>query len=131
MTPTNNQIHKALYSRLADAALGYTIIPTSVGGAPPDTGVWLETSFFSNQPLDNALGYDSGIVPRGIFQVACVGRKADRLEAIYTASEAIHALYAKGTTLTGQVRVVRQPYDMELEIESDRLMVVVSIEYSG
>lgn len=131
MTPTNNQIHKALYSLLANASLGYTIIPTSVGGTPPSKGVWLETSFFSNEPLDNALGYDSSIVPRGIFQVACVGRKADGLDAIYGASEAVHTLYAKGTQIDGNVRVVRQPYDMELEIESDRIMVVVSIEYSG
>jgi hypothetical protein len=36
-----------------------------------------------------------------------------------------------GSTFTGSVRVIREPYDIELEAFEDRIKIVVSVEYSG
>lgn len=131
MTPTNNQIYMAAITLLNNAALGYPISWPGFNFTPPSSGVWLEVSFFPNEGIDNGLAYTDGVVPRGIFQVACVNRPGAGLDAIHAAADEIRALYAKGAALVDRVRVVREPYDMELETEDDRLMVVVSIEYSG
>lgn len=131
MTPTNNEIYMAAITILNDAALGYRVSYPGFNFSPPSTGVWLEVAFFPNEGLDNGLRYADTVIPRGIFQVSCVNRPGAGLDAIHAAADEIRALYAKGTTLTGQVRVVRQPYDMELETDDDRMMVVVTVEYSG
>jgi hypothetical protein len=131
MTPTNNQIYMAAITLLNNAALGYPISWPGFNFTPPSSGVWLEVSFFPNEGIDNGLAYSDTVVPRGIFQVACVDRPGRGTASIHAAADQIRALYAKGTGLIGSVRVIREPYDMELETEGDRLMVVVSVEYSG
>jgi len=131
VTPTNNQIYMAAITLLNNAALGYPISWPGFNFTPPSSGVWLEVSFFPNEGIDNGLAYSDTVVPRGIFQVACVDRPGRGTASIHAAADQIRALYAKGTSLIGSVRVIREPYDMELETEDDRLMVVVSVEYSG
>lgn len=131
MTPTNNEIYMAGITLLNNAALGYSVSYPGYTFTPPATGVWLEVEFFPNEGLDNGLRYADTVVPRGIFQVSCANRPGSGLDAIHAAADQIRALYAKGTTLSGQVRVTREPYDMELQTEDDRLMVVVTVEYSG
>lgn len=131
MTPTNNQIYTAAITLLNSAALGYPVSYPGYNFTPPSSGVWLEVEFFPNTGLDNGLRYADKVVPQGIYQVACVNRPGAGLDAIHAAADKVRALYAKGTTLTGRVRVIREPYDMELETMDDRLMVVVTVEYSG
>lgn len=131
MTPTNNQIYTAAITLLNNAALGYPISWPGFNFTPPDSGVWLEVEFFPNTGLDNGLRYADAVVPQGIYQVACVNRPGVGLADIHAAADQIRALYAKGTTLIDNVRVIREPYDMELETMDDRLMVVVTVEYSG
>lgn len=131
MTPTNNEIYVAAANILEDSALSYPVSYPGVNFTPPPSGVWLEVEFFPNEGIDNGLRYADTVIPRGIFQVSCVNRPGAGLTDIHAAADQIRALYAKGTTLTGQVRVIRQPYDMELETMDDRLMVVVTVEYSG
>ena len=131
MTPTNNQIYMNAIQILKDSPLTYPVSWPGYNFDPPGAGLWLEVQFFPNQGIDNGLRYADGVVPQGILQVACVTRPGFGLETIHAAADEIRTLYAKGTAITGQVRVVRQPYDMELESEDDRLMVVVTIEYSG
>lgn len=131
MTPTNNSIYMAAITILNDAALGYQVSYPGFNFTPPSTGVWLEVEFFPNEGLDNGLRYADTVVPRGIFQVSCVDRPGSGLDAVNAAADQIRTLYAKGTTLVDQVRVIRQPYDMELKPQDDRMMVVVTVEYSG
>lgn len=128
---TNNQIYMAAIGILNDAALGYSVSYPGFDFIPPAAGVWLEVEFFPNSGLDNGLRNNDTVIPQGIFQVACVTRPGMGLESVHSTADEIRTLYAKGKTITGQVRVTRNPYDMELQTEDDRLMVVVTIEYSG
>ena len=128
---TNNQIKTAFYGVLNTAALGYQISWPGVNFTPPATGSWLEVMFFPNESLDNGLAYDSQTIPRGIFQVSCVTRPGAGTVALGAIAEQIRTTFAKGTTITGSVRVIREPYDMELEPFEDRIKIVVSVEYSG
>jgi hypothetical protein len=128
---TNNQIKTAFYGLLNSAALGYEISWPSVNFKPPSTGSWLEVMFFPNESLDNGLAYDSATIARGIFQVSCVTRPGAGTVALGAIAEQIRTTFAKGTIITGSVRVIREPYDIELEAFDDRVKIVVSVEYSG
>lgn len=128
---TNNQIKQAFFGLLNAANLGYPISWPGVNFTPPATGSWLEVMFFPNASLDNGLAYDSTKTPVGIFQVSCVTRPGSGTIALGAMADQIRTTYAKGTTITGSVRVVREPYDFELDAMDDRIKIVVSVEYSG
>lgn len=131
MTPTNNEIYTALITILNGAALGYPVAYPGFNFTPPSTGVWLEVSFFPNQGISNGIANSDSVVPQGIFQVACVARPGAGISDIHAAAESVGALYGKGIALASKVRVSRNPYSMEITSESDRLMTVVSVEYSA
>lgn len=158
MTPTNNQIYMAAVTILDNSALTYPVSYPGFNFTPPSSGVWLEVEFFPNTGLDNGLRYADTVIPQGIYQVACVSRPGAGLDAIHAAADEIRSLYDKGKVLIyyrdlieyslyldfeeqeyrlenfaseNGVRVIREPYDMELETMDDRLMVVVTVEYSG
>lgn len=116
---------------LENGSLGVPIIYPGYTATPPATGQWVEVSFFPNEGVDNGLAYDSTVIPQGIFQVECFDRPGKGLAAVHALADQVKALYAKGTTLTGRVRVIRSPYEMDLDTEPDRLSVIVSVEYSG
>lgn len=128
---TNNDIKNALYTILSDAALGYPIAWQGVNFTPPDRGLWLETAFAPNSGLDNSLAYDSGVIPRGIFQVACYDRGGKGTFAVDKLAQDVSDVFAKGTTLAGSVRVVSCPFIMPIDIDDDSISVIVSVEYSG
>lgn len=127
----NNTIKKALFDILNDAALGYPIAWPAVKFTPPDAGQWLEVAFAPNTDLDNSLGYDSGFIPRGIFQVTVYDRPDSGAFNAGTLADTITALYAKGTPITSTVRVVKRPDQLPMDAMNDRIAIVVSIEYSG
>lgn len=127
----NNTIKQALFSMLNDAALGYPIAWPAVKFQPPDSGQWLEVGYAPNSDLDNALAYDSGFIPRGIFQVIVYDRPNGGTFTAGAIAEQIQALYAKGTAITGQVRIIKRPEILPMDAMDDRFGIVVSIEYSG
>lgn len=127
----NNTIKQALFSMLNDAALGYSIAWPAVKFQPPASGQWLEVGFAPNSDLDNALAYDSGFIPRGIFQVIVYDRPNGGTFTAGAIAEQIQTLYAKGTPITGQVRIVKRPEILPMDAMDDRFGIVVSIEYSG
>lgn len=131
MTPANNAIYMAAITILQNGLPVAPIIYPGFPADPPSTGQWVEVSFFPNEGIDNGLSYDSTVIPQGIFQVECFDRPGKGLAAVHALADQVKALYPKGTLLTGSVRVIRSPYEMDLDTEPDRLSMVVSVEYSG
>jgi len=127
----NNTIKQAIHGILTSAALGYPIGGPAVEFTPPDKGKWLEASFAPNSDLDNALAYDSGYIPRGIYQVVVYDRPGIGDQDAGLLAEQLQTLFAKGTAITGQVRIVKRPEILPMDAMDDRFGIVVSIEYSG
>ena len=127
----NNTIKQTLFSILNDAALGYPIAWPAVRFSPPDSGQWLEVSFAPNLDLDNGLSYNSGFIPRGIFQVIVYDRPGGGTFTAGALAEQIQTLYAKGTAIVGQVRIVNRPEMMQMDAMDNQFGIAVTIEYSG
>lgn len=128
---TDTVIYDALCKALNDASLGYNIGWQAVDFEPPSEGVWLEVFFQPNSSLDNGLAYTDQEVPRGFMTIMVMGRPAKGLDEILAASEAVKAVYPKGLTLSGLVRVIRAPSKLDIEPEPDKIGLGLSIEYSG
>ena len=130
MTPTNNQIAQALFSTLQAGALGYPIGWPGLEFTAPTAGPWLEVLFMPNQGIDNGLAPTDVTVPQGIFQVNVFARPGDGIIGMNEIADEIKALYPKNATITGLVRVQRNPYSMQIEGDPDRMMVMVTIPYT-
>jgi len=130
-TPTNSQIAQALFDTLRDGALGYTVLWPGIGLKPPTSGPWIELQFMPNQGIDNGLAPTDATVPQGIFQVNVFARPGDGIIGMNEIADEVKALYPKNATITGLVRVQRNPWSMEIEVDPDRMMVMVTIPYSG
>ena len=131
MTPTNNQIAQALFSALQTGSLGYPIGWPGLEFTAPTTGPWLEVQFMPNQGIDNGLAPTDQAVPQGIFQVNVLIRPGEGIFGINAIADQVKELYPKSATITGLVRVQRNPWSMEIEADPDRMMVMVTIPYSG
>ena len=131
MTPTNRQIAQALFTTLQDGALGYPIGWPGLEFTAPTTGSWLEVQFMPNQGIDNGLAPTDATVPQGIFQVNVFARPGDGIIGMNEIADDVKALYPKNATITGLVRVQRNPYSMQIEGDPDRMMVMVTIPYTG
>lgn len=131
MTPTNRQIYMAAITILDNSALTYPVAYPGFNFTPPSEGVWLEVLFRPNEGIADGIADTDSVVPQGIFQVNCVARPGAGIAAIQAAADKVAALYAKGTTLSGKVRISRQPYSTELAPMNDRMMVFVTVQYSG
>ena len=127
----NNTIKQAIFTIISDSTAGIEVAWPAVKFTPPDKGPWLEVSFAPNSDLDNALGYDSGFIPRGIIQVIVYDRPGGGTFAAGAIAEQIQFIARKGTAITGQVRVVNRPEIMPMDAMDDKFGIVVSIEYSG
>lgn len=142
--PTNNEIATALFNTLINASLGYSISWPGLTGqdaagnklksfqAPTEAeAVWLEVMFMPNQGIDNGLSPNDGVVPQGIYQVSVMGRPAAGPFKLNDVADQVKALYPKNATISGLVRVQRHPYSVELQPSDDRMMVMVTIPYTG
>ena len=131
MTPTNTTIATALFSHLAAASLGYPIAWPGTDFTPPASGIWLEPMVIPNTGIDNGLAATDETVPQGIFQVAVFDRPGRGILAVNRAADEIKAAFLKNATITGLVRVQRNPWSFEIQPDDDRLSVIVTIPYSG
>ena len=131
MTPTNQQIQKALNDLLISASLGYDIAWPGLNFTPPESGVWLEVTFLPNRGIDDGLANDSDVVPQGIYQVMAVTRPGNGLFPVTNAAQSVIDALPKGTNISGLVRVHRHPYQGSAIKDSDRVMIPVTIEYSS
>jgi hypothetical protein len=131
VTPTNTTIATALFSQLTAAALGYPIAWPGTDFTPPATGVWLEPMVMPNTGIDNGLAPTDGTVPQGLFQVAVYDRPGRGILAVNRAADDVKAAFLKNATITGLVRVQRNPWSFEIQPDDDRLSVIVTIPYTG
>ena len=131
MTPTNTQIATALFQQLSAATLGYPIAWPGTDFTPPATGVWLEPMVMPNTGIDNGLAPTDGTVPQGLFQVSVFDRPGRGILAVNRAADEVKAAFLKNATITGLVRVQRNPWSFEIQPDADRLSVIVTITYSG
>ena len=131
MTPTNTTIATALFSQLATASLGYPIAWPGTDFMPPATGVWLEPMVMPNAGIDNGLAATDTTIPQGIFQVGVFDRPGRGALAVNRAADDVKAAFLKNATITGLVRVQRNPWSFEIQPDADRLSVIVTIPYTG
>lgn len=128
---TNNDIQTELFDQLEAANLGYPIAYPGVDFTPPDSGIWLEVSFFPAEPRDDALADDDSIQPQGNYQVAAVTRPGAGIVGLTKAAQAVQDAYPRGQTIIAPVRVSRHPYQMQRIDRDDRMMIPVTIPYSA
>lgn len=126
---TNTAILTALNDILVNAALSYPIGWPGINFTPPTDGEWLEVRFLPNRGIDQWIANDSDVSPQGIYQIEVFSRPQSELK-LQVAIDAVSALYPKGTKLADNVRVSKPPYSSVLDIQSDRMSVSISIEYS-
>jgi len=131
MTPTNTAIAAALFQQLDAAALGYPVAWPGIDFTPPSSGIWLEPMVMPNTGIDNGLAPTDGTVPQGLFQVSVFDRPGRGILAVNRAADAVKAAFLKNATITGLVRVQRNPWSFEIEPNGDRLSVIVTIPYTG
>jgi len=131
MTPTNTTIATALFSQLTAAALGYPIAWPGTDFTPPASGIWLEPMVIPNTGIDNGLAPTDGTVAQGLFQVAVYDRPGRGILAVNRAADDVKAAFLKNATITGLVRVQRNPWSFEIQPDGDRLSVIVTIPYTG
>ena len=131
MTPTNTTIATALFSHLAAASLGYPIAWPGTDFTPPASGIWLEPMVMPNTGIDNGLAPTDGTVPQGLFQVAVYDRPGRGILEVNRAADDVKAAFLKNATITGLVRVQRNPWSFEIQPDDDRLSVIVTIPYTG
>ena len=131
MSATNNEILTGFYNKLIAGALGYDLAVPAVDFTPPAEGYWLELNHFPNRGRDEGLAYDSSFVPEGIIQVNVFGRPGVGIIQAGNIVEQVLALFPKGETLSGSVRVIRQGYSTDRIDMEDRFMIPVVFEYLG
>jgi len=132
VTATNTQIAKELFRKLNEAALGYPVgWPGDDDFTPPATGIWLEPMVMPNTGIDNGLAPTDGTVPQGLFQVSVFDRPGRGILAVNRAADEVKAAFLKNATITGLVRVQRNPWSFEIQPDGDRLSVIVTIPYTG
>ena len=131
MTPTNTTIATALFSQLATASLGYPIAWPGTDFMPPATGVWLEPMVMPNTGIDNGLAATDTTIPQGLFQVGVFDRPGRGALAVNRAADDVKAAFLKNATITGLIRVQRNPWSFEIQPDADRLSVIVTIPYTG
>lgn len=104
--------------------------PSVTEGAPPANGMWLEATWFPNQPQDPFWNDDGCVLALGYFQIL-VGYRvgAGQLPAAHVA-DAICTFFAKGTIL-GPVPVSAPPFQAPQVVDKDKIFIPVRIPYRG
>jgi hypothetical protein len=97
---------------------------------PPADGVWLEMAWFPNETRNYGIADDGPAQVRGFGQVSVCSRTGSgALDALDLAGSIIE-WFAKGTEL-GHARVETMPWASSVLQSDDRLVVPVTIRYSG
>jgi len=100
---------------------------------PPESGMWLQSNFFPNEPIDRVWGYETCVEARGFFQVSVhfrvnpgTGQLAPSLLA-----DAIIDHFPKGLVL-GPVRVRKRAWQSPAIVQdASRSFIPVTIPYWG
>jgi hypothetical protein len=102
----------------------------SINFDPPDSGMWIEVSYFPNEPWDLTWGDDSCVRASGFFQVSIFYRPKIGQIVPSQLADSIIDFFKKGTVI-GSVRVLKKPWQSPAVTESDKIFIPVTIPYSG
>ena len=128
---TNNQIQKGFGDLLIAASLGYEVAWPGVNFDPPTSGTWLQVRFLPNSGSQPGYGVSDSVYKQGIYQVtACARPGGGAIDLTDVAREIIDS-FPRGTVISNNIRVTREPYDGSLISTEDKIMIPVTIEYAG
>lgn len=129
---TNTDIMTSLFGTIANSAISQPKAWPGADFTPPASGEWLEVYYQPNDPQQPGIANDASILPRGIFRVLCMTRPSPTAAfGTQALAEQVAALYPKGATVSGNVRISRHPYTSTSQFAPDRMGVSVIIEYSA
>lgn len=112
------------------AAEGVPVGFKGVNFTPPTSGLWLETSWITNTPLNYGTADDGPTQERGLAVVSVCDRPGRGIGAAQGLAGRVRSALGKGTRL-GPVRVYAKPAMTELPDEPSRVMVTVTALWSG
>ena len=112
------------------AAEGVPVSFKGVNFTPPTSGLWLETSWIPNVPLNYGIGDDGPTQERGLAVVNACGRPGGGINPVLALAERVRAAMGKGTRFAG-VRVYAKPAVNVLPDEPSRLVATVTASWSG
>lgn len=108
-------------------------VPVSFKGVPfdpPASGLWLETSWIPNVPLNYGIGDDGPTQERGLAVVTACGRPGAGIGPVVALADRVRAAIGKGTRFAG-VRVYAKPAMNVLPDEPSRIAATVTAQWSG
>lgn len=98
---------------------------------PPQSGMWLQPSFFPNETGDLAWDNDACVDTRGFFQVLVYFRPDQGQIDPSELADALIAFFPKGSSM-GPVRVRKRPWQSPMITEdASKLYIQVTIPYKG
>jgi hypothetical protein len=121
----------AVFAKIAAAGFTVPVAYPGVTFTPPDKGNWLEVALFENEPVEPGVGYVSHVFPRGILQITACGRNGKGMVGLESLANQIQTAFPRGLVLQDDVRVTRAPWRMGDITDNDKVMIPVSISYSG
>ncbi len=121
----------AVFAKIAAAGFTVPISYPGVTFTPPSSGSWLEVALFKNQPRQPGVRGGSHVFPLGILQITAVTRNGAGVVQLDALAEQIKSAFPRDTVLQDDVRVNLEPWDSEAITDNDRVMIPVSISYSG
>lgn len=131
---TDDAIWDAFCTRLsvfiAGASPEIAVLFDGVGGAPPDTGDWVEAKYFPNRPQHYGIKAGEALSLFGFCQALICIRPGGGLNRGLDIARDVIAYFDTGTVL-GPAYVHRPPYVSSVITEPDRLMFPVTIPYAA
>jgi hypothetical protein len=100
---------------------------------PPDSGMWLKSGYFPNEPIDRIWDNDACVETRGFFQIlVCYRVRPDIGQLAPSAlADALIDHFPKGLAL-GAVRVRKRPWQSPAVVEdSSKSFIPVTVAYLG
>ena len=125
-------IASGLLSRAATLSVGSPALPISypdVAFTPPADGKYLEVSIFYNRPAWEGLA--AGRMDQGLLQVTVVGPKGQGIPALMRLASDVIDHFPKGLSLTGGVKISRQPYAASPLLDDADTRVPVTIGWTA
>lgn len=112
------------------ATEGVPVAYPGVSFTPPASGLWLESSWRPNQPLNYGTGDDGPTQERGLALLNVCGRPGGGIGGVVALAERVRAEFGKGVRF-GKVRVYEKPAANVMPAEPSRLAVAVTIRWAG
>ena len=131
---SNDAIYQAFCTKVAAFAASQspelTVAWPGIQFDPPQTGNWLEVSWFPGPSRNYGIADEGPTELIGMGQVSVLSRPGEGIDPALALVDALIADLPKGTQLDS-VRVETQPWASTTVTGDDRLSVPVTIRYRG